>query len=250
MHEVHVLHIAAEVGSLIGADSLKAAVPWQTINSRGSSTLYSEEPLQLTKKWWGTQSVAFKYPMWKTFWLNCAIQTPQREDTIMRLRQFLDLVKQSTQLVNGDHATTERQRHKNAISSWTARYKLQRGVLKESWLPQGVQWVYERAAKRDIPPAFPEEQLNSSDVRVWLIPHHGLYHLKKKKLNKPRGVNTMSYRLTGNCWLDSFGDCHSASSAHQEGKSKSGEWQQFMHHFSAFDVYTHVVWCRKELTKK
>lgn len=102
--------------------------------------------------------------------------------------QFLDSGKRSAPLVDGHYCIglplTDKdvRMPDNRHQAEQHLTSLQRKFLKYPDFHKEYTGYMRELLEKGYATRVPEEQLDSNNGRVWLIPHHGIYHPKKKKL--------------------------------------------------------------------
>ncbi len=102
--------------------------------------------------------------------------------------QFMDLVSQSIKLIDGHYCIDLPLKKKdmvlpnNRIVAEQRAVNLQRKFRKDSAFQADYTAFMEDVIFKGYAEKVPVEELERHDGRVWYIPHHGVYHSKKKKI--------------------------------------------------------------------
>lgn len=193
---------------LFGADAYKASEPLQIINSKGDGPYAVKTPLgwvingplrRTTTSSVNTEMASHS--------VNC-ISVSNVENLFTQLynadfpergyddkaelshedHQFLESVKRTTQLVNGHYCIGLPLKNKDIKMPDNRRLaeqrltSLQRKFQRNPDFHKEYTGFMRELLEKGYATRVPEEQLDNSNGRVWFIPHHGVYHPKKRKL--------------------------------------------------------------------
>ncbi|KAL0177328.1 hypothetical protein M9458_026222, partial [Cirrhinus mrigala] len=208
LQDVRIPSINADVGLLIGTDVAKALEPEEVIRSikdgpyavrtalgwtvNGplrenirSRTKHGRPQIKINRI-----SVARLEELWAQQFKCDFPESAQSEQLEMSKEDqlFMDRVSESTKLVNGHYSIGLPLKNKDvkmpnnrAVAEQRAlnlKKKLQRNqTFKEDY----VNFMNDVISK-GYAVKVPNEDLNRSDGKVWFIPHHGVYHPKKRKM--------------------------------------------------------------------
>lgn len=209
LKEVHLPRIQADVGMLIGANVPKAIEPWQVINSDGKGPYAIKTALG-----WVINGPLRRDDNPKTesgklqsFTANriqvCEIEEllvkqynadfPERsreekEEMSQDDCRFMHLVSSSAKVVDGHYSLRLPLRNENIKMPNNRGMAQQRADNLKRKLKKNPDFHkdYVTFMRDIIDKGYAEKitarELSRSDNRVWYIPHHGVYHPKKKKL--------------------------------------------------------------------
>ncbi|KAK0132995.1 hypothetical protein N1851_031641 [Merluccius polli] len=205
---VRIPSINADVGLLIGTDVAKALEPEEVIRSIkdgpyavrtalgwtvngplheniGSRTKHGCPQIKINRI-----SVARLEELWAQQFKCDFPENAQSEHLEMSKEDqlFMDRVSESAKLVNGHYSIGLPLKNKDvkmpnnrAVAEQRAlnmKKKLQRNqTFKEDYVSFMTEVI-----NKDYAVKVPIEDLNWSDGKVWFIPHHGVYHPKKRKI--------------------------------------------------------------------
>lgn len=102
--------------------------------------------------------------------------------------KFMELVTNSVRLVDGHYQIGLPLRKKEVNMSNNRRISEQRALNLRRRLKKHISFHTEyNSFMKDVlskgyAERVPVEDLERSDAKVWYIPHHGVYHLRKKKI--------------------------------------------------------------------
>lgn len=206
LHGVRLLHIEAEVGLLIGTDVYKAMEPRQIINSRGDGPYAVKTSLGwvINGPLRGTAAANQDVVSHSVNRISVSnvenlltqlynADFPERgyddkSEMSQEDHQFLDSVKESTQLVDGHYCIglplkdKEIKMPDNRSLAEQRRTSLKRKFQRNPDFYQEYNRFMTELVNKGYAIKVPEEELQCEDGRLWFIPHHGVYHPKKKKL--------------------------------------------------------------------
>ncbi len=198
--EVYLPEINADVGLLIGANNPKAMEPWHVINSQqngpyavktmlgwlvcgaadNNSVHYNINHISLTEI---EQLLVQQY--------NTDFPERHYDDKAemsQEDKQFMQSVQKTAKCVDGHYSiglpfkqetvkmTNNRCVAEQRATSLKGKLKKNPAFLED--YKAFMNLLFEKGYAEEIPP----EQLLRDDNRVWYIPHHGVYHPKKKKI--------------------------------------------------------------------
>ncbi|XP_039509456.1 uncharacterized protein LOC120464180 [Pimephales promelas] len=208
LSQVSIPNIDSNVDLLIGANNSKAMEPWYIINSQQDGPYAVKTALGWVvngpiKKESNT-SQRSKLPHHSVNRLSVVeieqllIQQyntdyPERqyeEKEVMSLedKQFMQVVQEKTKFEDGHYCVklplkneaVKMPNNRNVAELRAANLK--RKLQKNSSLLEDYSSFMESIIEKGYAVKIPTEQLGRSDSRVWYIPHHGVYHPKKKKI--------------------------------------------------------------------
>lgn len=198
--EVHIPEISADVGLLIGANNPKAMEPWHVINSQENGPFAVKTILG-----WMVCGVSddnsFHYNINRisiTEIEQLLIEQyntdfPERHyddktEMSQEDKQFMQSVQRTTKCEDGHYCIGLPLRQETVKMPNNRRVAEQRAINLKSKLKKNQAFLedyktfmnslFEKGYAEEIPP----EQLNRDDHRIWYIPHHGVYHPRKKKI--------------------------------------------------------------------
>ncbi|KAL0176849.1 hypothetical protein M9458_029179, partial [Cirrhinus mrigala] len=194
---------------LIGANVPEALEPWQVVRGQRNGpyavktilgwtvngplkgmekdgTFCNDQPQVTVNR----ISVSKLDELWKQQFRTDFPETAQDELVAMSKEdiQFMDMVSQSVKLRDGHYCIGLPVRRKdvvlpnNRIVSEQRALNLQRKFWKDSAFHVDYTAFMEDVISKGYAEKVPEKELKRHDGRVWYIPHHGVYHPKKKKI--------------------------------------------------------------------
>lgn len=209
LSRVHLPKLEAEVGLLIGVNAYKAMEPWEIINSQNDGPYAVKTALGwvVNGPISRCQEKESDDGKRQSFLVN-RISVISVEDMLMKHynadfperrcddrreqsqhdKQFMHTVTTSAQLVDGHFCI------KLPLKDDKVKMPCNRGIAEQRLnslkrkFSRNTDFFQEYKAFMDnilvkgYAVKIPEEQLIRSDGRVWFIPHHGVYHPKKRKL--------------------------------------------------------------------
>ncbi|KAM8861775.1 uncharacterized protein ACB058_008484 isoform 2-T2 [Synchiropus picturatus] len=206
LREIRLSHIEAEVGLLIGTDVYRAMEPRQIINSRGDgpyavrttlgwvingplrgTAVASSDIVSHTVNHISVSTVETLL----TQLYNADFPEKEYNDKSEMSRedhQFLDSVKKSTQFINGHYCIGLPLKNKeikmpdNRSLAEQRLISLKRKFHRNPDFHKEYSTFMRELVNKQYATKVPKEELHRKDGRLWFIPHHGVYHPKKRKL--------------------------------------------------------------------
>ncbi|XP_050951513.1 uncharacterized protein LOC127154148 [Labeo rohita] len=208
LSEVSIPSINANVDLLIGANNSKAMEPWYIINSQQDGPYAVKTALGWvvngTIKKENNTPERSKLPHHTVNRLSMVeieqllIQQynsdfpehhyEEKEEMSLEDKQFLRTVQENTKFENGHYCVKLPLRNEsvkmpsNRCVAELRATNLKRKLQKNTSLLEDYSNFMKSIIEKGYAVKVPTEQLDRSDNRVWYIPHHGVYHPKKKKI--------------------------------------------------------------------
>lgn len=206
LKDVHLSSIRAEVALLIGANVPKAIEPLKVINSQGNGPY-----AVLTRLGWTINGPLGSAPVdehGKPRITSNRISVARLEELLVQQynqdfsevaynekqehsfedKKFLKVVKDSITMKEGHYVIRLPFRQDNIclpnnrkVAEQRARSLSQRFKKDEAFRKDYINFMNDILAK-GYAERVPEEQLHRTDGRLWYIPHHGVYHKRKKTI--------------------------------------------------------------------
>ena len=209
LNRVHLPNVESEIGLLIGANAHKAMEPWEIINSRNDGPYAVKTALgwvvngPLSR----CQDKESDDAERQSFLVN-RISVQSIEDMLTRHydadfperrcedkqepsqhdKHFMHTVETSAHLTDGHYTIKlplKDESVKMPCNCGIAEQRLnslRRKFKRNSDFFLEYSSFMNNILEKGYANRVPDEQLSRSDGRVWFIPHHGVYHPKKKKL--------------------------------------------------------------------
>ncbi|KAL0164586.1 hypothetical protein M9458_040339, partial [Cirrhinus mrigala] len=209
LSRVHLPTFESEVGLLIGVNAYKAMEPWEIINSQNNGPYAVNTALGwvVNGPISRCQEKELDDDNRQSFLVN-RISVISVEDMLMKHynadfperrcddrreqsqhdKQFMHTVTTSAQLVDGHFCIKlplKDDQVKMPCNRGIAEQRLnslKRKFSRNAGFFQEYKVFMDNILKKGYAVRIPKEQLIRSDGRVWFIPHHGVYHPKKRKL--------------------------------------------------------------------
>ncbi|XP_076848178.1 uncharacterized protein LOC143493558 [Brachyhypopomus gauderio] len=209
LKEVCLPSINAEIGLLIGSNAHKAVEPWQVINSQGDGPYAvrtamgwivngplrrKDHPQDIDE---GLQSftvnrisvVSIEELLTQNFNTDFSERSCEdRKEMSQDDRRFMKDVEQSCQFIDGHYCISLPFRNRPVKMPSNRSLAEQRAINLKRKLNRNSQFHADYKAfmhdiiARGYAEKVPEESGQSKEGEVWYIPHHGVYHPKKKKI--------------------------------------------------------------------
>lgn len=218
LREVHLPHIEAAVGLLIGVNAHKAMEPWKVINSRNNGPYAVKTVLGWIVNGPKEESIKTGKPGIQSYTVN-RISVEKIEDLLVKQfnldfperryddtpemsqedKQFMMSVTKSTKLLDGHYCMRlplkdDKIKMPNNRDVAEQRLKsLQKRLKKNLEFHEDYTRFMNNIIDKGYAEKVPVENLHRGDGKVWYIPHHGVYHQKKKKIRVVFDCNA-SYR--------------------------------------------------------
>lgn len=204
LKDVKISTIDADIGMLIGTNAPKAIEPWQIINSQGEGpyavrtllgwvvngplregTQSKIHPLRVNRI-----SVHNLHEMliaqYNTDFSERACE--EIKEMSIEDKRFLKIADESAKIVDGHYSLKLPFRNDDSAlpnNRCIAEQRLQslkrKFIKNKEFKEEYVTFVTDMITK-EYAEAVPKEQLARMDGQVWYLPHHGVYHPKKRKL--------------------------------------------------------------------
>lgn len=209
LKEVHLPSLESDIGLLIGANAHKAMEPWKIVNSQNDGPYAVKTALgwvvngpvsrcqnsesRLTEKQDFLVNrisvLSIEDMLEKQYNTDFPErQYEERQELSQQDKHFMHAVTTSAQLIDGHYCIKLPLKNDNVIMPYNRGIaeqrlnSLKRKLNRNSDFCQDYKAFMDNILKKGYAVRVPEEQLSRSDGRVWFIPHHGVYHPKKKKL--------------------------------------------------------------------
>lgn len=221
LQEVSIPKLKAEMGLLIGTNAPKAIEPWQVIASSNDGPYAVKTRLGWTVNGplrenasngtahglMQVQANRISVTRLEELWnqqFQCDFPEGNQYEKLEMSRedcQFLDMVTQSASLVDGHYSIALPLRNKDLKMPNNRKVAEQRALnLKHKFLKNHnfhseYTTFMEGIIERGYAVKVPTTDLRRDNGKVWYLPHHGVFHLKKKKLRVVFDCGT-SYRGT------------------------------------------------------
>lgn len=209
LKDVRLPHITAKVGMLIGANVPKAIEPWQVINSDGKGPYAVKTALGWViygplRRDDGPKTDSGKLHSYtanrtlvreieellvKQYYTDFPERScDEKEEMSQDDRRFMHLVSSSAKLVDVHYSLRLPLRNENTKmpnNRCMAQHRaenLKRKLKKNPDFHKDYIKFMRDIIDKGYAEKIPAEQLSRNDGRVWNIPHHGVYHPKKKKI--------------------------------------------------------------------
>lgn len=209
LKDVHLPHITAKVGMLIGANIPKAIEPWQVINSDGKGPYAVKTALGWViygplRRDDGPKTDSGKLHSYtanrtlvreieellvKQYYTDFPERScDEKEEMSQDDCRFMHLVSSSAKLVDGHYSLRLPLRNENTkmpnnrCMAQQRAENLKRKLKKNPDFHKDYIKFMRDIIDKGYAEKIPAEQLSRNDGRVWNIPHHGVYHPKKKKI--------------------------------------------------------------------
>ena len=207
LHEVTLPRIDADVGLLIGANNPKAMEPWQIINSQDDGPYAVKTVLgwmvcgPAKKETIDPKMESAHYSVNRISVLELEqlmvrqynTDFPERryddkEEMSQEDKQFMHSVQKTTKFVDGHYCIglplkdEAANMPSNRCMAVQRAASLKRKLKKNDVFLEDYKGFMKSILDKGYAVEVPEEQLDREDYRVWYVPHHGVYHPKKKKI--------------------------------------------------------------------
>lgn len=207
LSEVILPHIDADVGLLIGANNPKAMEPWHIINSQDDGPyavktvlgwmvcgpLKNENIISKDKTAHYSVNRISVVEIEQLLVQQYNTDFPERhyddkEEMSQEDKQFMLSVEKTIKFVDGHYCiglplrNEEAKLPNNRCVAEQRAASLRRKLQKNDVFLEDYKGFMESILDKGYAVEVPQEQLNRDDDRVWYVPHHGVYHPKKKKI--------------------------------------------------------------------
>lgn len=206
LNEVSLPHLDVGVGLLIGANNSKAMEPWHVINSQEEGPyavktvlgwmvygpVTNENPLVRGKTAYSVNRIAVE-EVEQLLIQQYNTDFPERlyddkDEMSQEDKLFMESVQKSTKFIDGHYSVglplrdLDVKMPNNRCIAEQRAAGLKRKLMKNDSFLEDYKGFMESILEKGYAMEVPQDQLSRDDNRVWYVPHHGVYHPKKKKI--------------------------------------------------------------------